>query len=155
MILLVRHGKAHSEREDPERSLTPEGRREVEAMARFLEPLRLPVTAIRHSTKTRARQTAEILAAALHPGRGVAERAGLSPNDPVDPIAYELRAGGEGLCLVGHLPFMDRLAARLVGASPELGVARFAPASVLALERTETGGWAVAWMVTRALIAGA
>ena len=58
-LYLLQHGAAKSEAEDPQRSLT----------------------AIEHSDKERARQTAEIMAARLRREMGARQVAGISPND--------------------------------------------------------------------------
>jgi len=57
-IYLVQHGASKSEAEDPQRSLTDEGRRTVEEMAVYLTGAGVSVDRIKHSTKFRARQTA-------------------------------------------------------------------------------------------------
>jgi len=59
-VYLVRHGKAKSKEEDPERHLTERGAEEVRRVARFLAAAGIQVSKILHSGKTRARQTAEI-----------------------------------------------------------------------------------------------
>ena len=64
-IYLVQHGASKSEAEDPERSLTDEGRQTVEKMADYLTSAGASVDRIKHSGKLRARQTAGILAASF------------------------------------------------------------------------------------------
>jgi phosphohistidine phosphatase len=48
--------------------------------------------------------------------------------------------------LVGHLPFMGKLVARLVAGDERKPVAAFVPGTVVCLEQGETGHWAVRWM---------
>ena len=69
-LYLVQHGAAKNEAEDPQRTLTTEGTKTVERMAKCLSSLTLSVVRIEHSGKERARQTAEIMAAHLRPRRG-------------------------------------------------------------------------------------
>jgi phosphohistidine phosphatase len=102
-----------------------------------------------HSGKRRAEQTAEVLAAALAPGMPVA-RAGLDPKDPADRVAQEAAAWEDDVMLVGHLPFMARLAGRLVAGGEDAGVA-FTPGSVLCLERDQHR-WTIAWMLRPELL---
>src|SRR5258707_13943162 len=79
-LYLVQHGASKSEAEDPQRSLTDEGRRTVEHMAEWLASLGVALDRIEHSDKLRARQTAEILAARLQPQDGTKQvSAGLRP----------------------------------------------------------------------------
>ncbi len=61
--------------------------------------------------------------------------------------------------VVGHLPFMGRLAAYLVAGSEDAVVAAFQPGTVVCLERADGdedggGGWALAWMVRPELLGG-
>jgi phosphohistidine phosphatase len=102
-----------------------------------------------HSGKRRAEQTAEVLAAALAPGMPVA-RAGLDPKDPADGVAQEAAAWEDDVMLVGHLPFMARLAGRLVAGGEDAGVA-FTPGSVLCLE-CDQHRWTIAWMLRPVLL---
>jgi phosphohistidine phosphatase len=55
------------------------------------------------------------------------------------------------MMLVGHLPFMGKLVARLVGADEGKPVATFVPGTVVCLERDEANHWTIAWMVRPAL----
>lgn len=142
-VYLVRHGEAASEAEDPARPLTARGREAVERVARHAAGCRLPVTAIRHSGLLRARQTAEIFGAYLRPPGGVEAVAGLRPNDDPEAAAALCEGSPEGLMLVGHLPHLGRLAARLVLGRGGRELLRLEPAAVAVLERGETG-WVVA-----------
>lgn len=60
-LYLVQHGEALSKEQDTKRSLSEQGRREVERMANFLATAGVRVARICHSGKLRAQQTAEIL----------------------------------------------------------------------------------------------
>ena len=63
-LYLMQHGKSKSKEEDPDRSLTDEGRSEVERVAAFLARTAPSESIpIRHSGKTRARETAAIASA--------------------------------------------------------------------------------------------
>ena len=106
--ILVQHGEAVTKDGDPERPLTERGRREVDALATCLSQRgQLPRT-IWHSGKTRARQSAELLSAAAPPQA----RDGLGPNDDTAAWAEQLAQASADLMLVGHQPFVGRLAAR-------------------------------------------
>ena len=68
-LYLVRHGEAKDEREDPERHLTEKGLRDVKRLAAYVvsEHMNIKVDRIVHSGKTRALETAEVMAEYLHP----------------------------------------------------------------------------------------
>ncbi len=148
-IYLVQHGLAVASEEDPRRPLSAAGSAEVERVARWAGAAGLAVAEIRHSGKLRARQTAERLAVALAPPGGVIEAPGLAPNDPVAPAVAAL---SDGLMLVGHLPFLARLAGLLVAGDETREVVRFRNAGVVCLAG-EGRGWSVAWAVVPELLA--
>ena len=74
-------------------------------------------------------------------------RPGLNPNDPTDDIARAVALWDQDSMLVGHLPFMARLAGRLVAGRDDAGVVAFQPGTILCLERGEQQRWTIAWMV--------
>ena len=146
-LYLVRHGEAKSAEEDPARSLTDRGRRDVEKVAAFLRPLGLCVSAVWHSGKARAIQTAEILAAALAPPAPLLRREGLAPTDPVEPVAEEIAGLFGDLMIVGHMPFVGRLASLLVIGRDVPEVAAFRAGGALCLEGGGQEPWRVGWMI--------
>ena len=156
-LYLMQHGKARPKEEDPDRSLSDEGRAEVGRVAGFLAKTdvvrSLPIL---HSGKTRARQTAEGLARAVE-GARVEEVEGLAPLD--DPAVWAGRLDGpadgpaEGVVLVGHLPHLARLTSLLLTGDPDRETVRFSNAGVVCLERGANGGWVLLWSVVPALLA--
>ncbi|MCK7504562.1 MAG: histidine phosphatase family protein [Desulfobacterales bacterium] len=62
-LYLVQHGRSLPKEIDPDQGLSPEGIAETERTARLAAELGLKIGGILQSGKTRARQTAEILAA--------------------------------------------------------------------------------------------
>lgn len=154
LLVLVQHGAAFSEEEDPQRTLTAAGRAAVERMAGLLAESGLaPVREIRHSDKTRARQTAEILAEHLRPKAGTRQVAALAPMDDVKLLAEGLATEGEALMLVGHLPHLARLAGLLLAGDPGREVVRFQQAGAVGLVRTEGGtGWSLLWAIPPDLV---
>ena len=151
-LYLVRHGEAKPKQEDPERHLTEKGRRDAEKVAAFLKPLGLCVRALWQSGKARAAQTAEILARSLAVEEGVLERPGLAPNDSVEPVKAEVERAAGDLVIVGHLPFLDKLASLLVAGREGTDAVAFLCAGVVCLERGEEGAWSVLWAVTPDLL---
>ena len=146
-LYLVQHGDSVAEQADPQRPLSATGRRQVEAIARLLASAGVRPARTTHSGKLRAQQTAELLAKACAPDSVVEAAAGLSPNDPVKPVARMVASLSADTMLVGHLPFMARLAGRLVTGDEHAEVVAFVPGTVLCLEPAAGDRWTVAWMV--------
>jgi phosphohistidine phosphatase len=151
-LYLVQHGAAKSEPEDPQRSLTAEGTKTVEDMAQYLSQVRLHVDRIEHSDKQRARQTAEIMAAHLHPAEGARQVAGLAPNDDVSPMRERLQHESKSLMIVGHLPYLSRLVSALLGVQQDRTLVAFQMGGAVHVERDDNGAWRVCWIVAPELL---
>jgi len=151
-VFLVQHGEARPETEDPERRLSEEGVRNVQKVARFLQPLGLKVETIWQSGKPRAQQTAEILAGAVSAGQGVVQHNGLAPKDPVAPVRQAIVQSPGDLMIVGHLPFLGKLAGLLVADKEETEIVVFRFGCVVCVERIEDGPWKLAWMIVPGLL---
>lgn len=136
---LVRHGRAEARHPagDAARRLTPEGRARFAAHARALRP-ELSVSAIVTSPFARARETADLLAAAT--GAPVVEERALASgaSSAQDLLALARRLGG-GAALVGHNPELAEAVA-LAGGARELE-----PGAVAAFD-ADAGGLRVAWV---------
>ena len=146
-IILVRHGEATKTVENPERPLTVVGRQHAEWAASWLERCGYEVAEIRHSEKLRTRETAEILGKRLGMnGSRVRRRLGLKAHDDPAPVAVDLEADDRSLMLVGHLPFLARLAGILLTGDPDRVGLRFTDAGVLVLGRNR-GAWRVEALV--------
>jgi len=151
-LFLTQHAEAVSKEEDIQRPLSNKGRLEARKMATFLRRARLKVPLIWHSGKMRALQTAEILAEALCVEGNVTMKQGLAPLDPVDETENELSGRQEDLMIVGHLPFLGRLARRLLIGSDSPDIVSFQPGAVVCLERLERKSWQIRWMAVPELL---
>ncbi len=151
-LYLVQHGKAVAKDVDPGRPLTREGRAEVERVTAFIEPLSLCVDYVWHSGKTRAEQTAEILAAVIRADKGVIQREGLAPNDDVGELANEIDALGRDVMIVGHLPFLSKLASVLITGSESANAIAFKNGGVVSIRRGDDNLWQLAWLITPELL---
>jgi phosphohistidine phosphatase len=159
---LVQHGKAAAEDVDPARTLTEEGRTEVEKVAAFIEPLNICVDCVWHSGKTRAVQTAEILARILKTEKGLVQHDRLAPNDDVGKLKNELDSLAGDVLIVGHLPFLSKLVALLISGNESAGSVAFKNAGIVCISRglprrgAGTAGddnrWQVAWIITPELL---
>jgi phosphohistidine phosphatase len=151
-VYLVQHGEAKSETEDPERPLTERGRDDVRRVAAFAVRSGLRPAAIRHSGKRRAAETAAIFAEALALKEQVTAGSGLAPNDDPQPLAESLRIAEQPIMLVGHLPFMSRLASLLLVGNADSSIVRFRMGGIVCVTREDSpsarGGWTLAWMIT-------
>ena len=144
-LLLVQHGKSLSKTEDPQQGLSREGFAETERIAAVAKGYQVSVSQIRHSGKARARQTAEIFAAALNPPEGIVESAGLNPLDDVTAAAASLD-NRKNVMLVGHLPFMERLVSWLITASIDHPVFKFQNGGIVCLDQVpDTKSWIIKW----------
>lgn len=151
-LYLVRHGEALRADVDPERRLSEAGHAQVGCVASFLSQRDVRVARVLHSGKPRAEQTAAALAAAVAPGVTAEARDGLSPNDPVEPLAGEIATWQEDCMIAGHLPHLARLATLLLaGRNVPTGL-DFEPAAAACLERDEDGVWSLAWFVGPSLL---
>lgn len=153
-VYLVQHGEAKSEAEDPERSLTEQGEATVHRVATWAVRAGITVDQIRHSGKKRAAQTAAILAAALKPPQGAVAVSGLNPNDDISSVAEILDTESTAIMLVGHLPFLNRLASLLAAGDPERDIIRFQNAGIVCLSRQD-GKWSIRWAVPPELLGAA
>ena len=152
-LYLVQHGKAVDKTVDPERPLSPEGEADIDSVARFVEAVRANVPEVWHSGEARTHQTAERLARRVSARGKVLERQGLAPKDPVQPVLDELEGRHEDLMIVGHLPFISRLAGLLLVGDEKASPVAFEKGGVVCLGRAPDGTWDVRWMVTPKLLA--
>lgn len=144
-LFLVQHGKSLSKDIDPDQGLSEEGMAETRRIAEAAKGYKLKVTCIKHSVKTRARATAEILAAALNPAEGLQEITGIKPMDDVKAIAQKIDSQANTM-LVGHLPFMERMTSFLITASIEKPVIKFQNSGIVCLDQDpETKSWFIKW----------
>lgn len=147
-LYLVQTGEAATqETTDFDRPLTSAGRLNVEKLASLLSTVNLDARRVIHSGALRAEQTLEMLRWAATPDRGrVEKRPGLGPQDPVEPWVGEINGWTEDAVIVGHQPFLGRLAAQLLAGRGGPPVVTFVPGTAVCLERGAEG-WSVIWMI--------
>jgi phosphohistidine phosphatase len=153
-LYLMQHGEATAENVDPARPLTEAGQATVRRVAERAAAAGVRVDACVHSGKLRAEQTAQILfgavgaVGAVGAGDGPQARDGLAPNDPVAPTAEWLRGLGpdDAVAVVGHLPFLGRLASTLIAGNEGAEVIQFRMGGLVKLvSASDRSGFAVAW----------
>ncbi len=144
-LYLMQHGQALSESEDPQRALSQKGKEETQKIADSLKNKGLSPNSIWHSKKLRARQTAEIISLAIS-CKNTRERDDLNPDDPVAKFTSEIGMMNKDIMIVGHLPFLSKLASLFLTGSEDLRPVSFTYSGILCLERKEK--WQVAWFLT-------
>jgi phosphohistidine phosphatase len=113
-LYLLQHGEAVAKDVDTDWPLNATGRHDMEALAERVAAAGLGVSCLAHSGKTRVRQSAETIAAAIRPASEPEVRQGLAPKDSVAPLLTELAAREGDMMVVGHQPFMGRLVGALL-----------------------------------------
>ncbi len=146
-LYLIQHGEATSEQVDPLRPLTEKGQENVRKIASFLKEAKVRPALIYHSEKLRAKQTAEIIASTMALKELIRERKGLLPQEAINDIAQEIWQSVQDLMIVGHLPFLSKLAAFLLIGKEDENLIAFQQGGVVCLKKGEDQIWRVAWMV--------
>jgi phosphohistidine phosphatase len=112
-IYLVRHAEAEPGEPDELRTLTQQGRRQAQELAKRFARRGIRPEAVLSSPLLRARQTADAIAA----GTGIAaepdER--LAPGATADDVRAAVAGRGETVVVVGHQPDCGQIAAAING----------------------------------------
>ena len=144
-LYLIQHGKSLPKDQDPDQGLSEEGIAETQRVANLAKDHGISVSQIRHSVKTRARQTAEIFAKALNPEKGIQEVGGIKPLDDVAEYASTIDPD-QNIMLVGHLPFMERMVSYLTTGSVDRPIFKFQNSGVVCLDKDIEGqSWMILW----------
>ncbi len=151
-LYLMRHGEARVGRDDDARTLSDAGHMQALRVAAFLGEVGVRVEQVFHSGKTRARQTAECLAAQVFPEGEIEAISGIAPEDSVAAFAEQLATWNTDTAVVGHLPFMGLLTGLLTTGNGHLPVSAFSTATVVCLEQVGVGRYQMIWMVNPELL---
>ena len=144
-LYLIQHGKSLPKDQDPDQGLSEEGTAETERMANLAQEYGISVSQIRHSVKTRARQTAEIFSGAMKPQPDILEISGIKPMDDVAAYAAKIDSD-ENVMLVGHLPFMERITSYLITGQIDQPVIKFQNSGIVCLDKDpQTKSWVIKW----------
>lgn len=146
-LYLVQHGEAIPKEVDPERPLSPQGKKDISNMAEFLKTSGHTVNRVLHSGKLRARQTAGILAESLLKNGKVEVVDGINPNDPVQDFSFKAHKIKYDTMIVGHLPFMAKMVSRLVTGNEDQVIVAYIPGSVVCLQQDPEEHWQIEWML--------
>lgn len=148
-LYLIQHGISLPEEKDPEKSLSQEGKEQTQKIAEFLKTKSVKIDAIWHSPKLRAIQTAQIISKSIFCPE-IQERNDLNPLDSVEKFPEEIQSLNKDLMIVGHLPFLLKLASLLLSGAETNQFISYKNSGAVCLEYTDT--WKIAWMVTPELM---
>ncbi|VVM04578.1 2,3-bisphosphoglycerate-dependent phosphoglycerate mutase [Methylacidimicrobium cyclopophantes] len=137
-LYLVAHGSAVPNEKDPERPLSEAGIAECSRLAQLLRKWGVRVQGLVHSSKTRSRQSAQILLPAVYPGGRLTLWECLDPDDSPGRALRAIRKEKVDLLLVGHEPNLAKIATRLLVPKKIPPVLSLSPGSLLWLQRQRT-----------------
>jgi phosphohistidine phosphatase len=145
-VVLVHHASALGPSEDPMQPLSPVGRAWADAAASRAAALGAKPSAIWHSGKLRARQTAEAFWRTCNPLASFSAERGLQPGDPPHWIADRLLAEEREVLVAGHMPHMGELLRLLVSGDAHAPFPEFPAHAVVGLQKQERG-WFEVWRI--------
>ncbi|MHA2172217.1 MAG: phosphohistidine phosphatase SixA [Candidatus Kariarchaeaceae archaeon] len=153
-LYLVQHAKAHTKEENQERTINEVGRSETNKVGLYYNKLiwNKPEKIV-HSSKLRAKETAEILGSYLNAPNGIEEEADLDPM--ADPRIWvtKLRRIETDLMIVGHLPHLAKLTSILLTGNSDNQTVKFYNSGIVCLEKVENS-WLVQWITIPENIVG-
>ena len=115
-LILWRHAEAEEGSDDMQRALTRRGQKQASAMATWLRKQLPDDFALLASEALRSQQTAALFA------KSYEVRPALNPDASVEQVlsAIDWPRSGKTIVLVGHQPYIGRLAATLMSEQPLL-----------------------------------
>lgn len=145
-LFIVQHGISAAKDVDPEKGLSGQGRIETEQIAKVAESYSIKVEKIVHSGKKRAEQTAAIYHKALAVKTPLGSTPGINPLDDVRAFARSINSETD-LMVVGHMPFVQRLASYLTTGSEEIRVYQFQNSGIVCLDKSKDSDGKVDWFI--------
>lgn len=145
-LYLMRHGQAAMKVMDPAQGLTQEGAADIKRLAQQLKKQGVRFQQVLHSEKTRARQTAEIMAAEIAPEATLALHDSIKPNDDPHILLAELDEWQDDTLVVSHLPFVPTLLGLLPGYLGATDAVEFYPGTLVCASRLDDGDWQFEWV---------
>lgn len=146
----MRHGEAAFKSEDPKQGLTPEGKRAIEKLARQLvdkfadqtKERNIGIKQIFHSEKTRAQETAEIMANIIAPEVTPLCHENLKPNDNPSNLLTDINTWTQDTLITSHLPLIPGLLNLL---TTDQGTVSFEPGTIACLDKSGSS-WQLEWV---------
>jgi phosphohistidine phosphatase len=157
-LYVMRHGEAAAGADDAVRPLSDVGLASAQSVAALARRGGVRVDMMVHSGLVRARQTADVLANSVAYDSDPDSRPDMRAEDPIEPTLEWLLAAPDSqtICLVGHVPFLDRLIGALTTGSESNLPVGLAPAGLAKLARpADKDDFVISWVVTPQIAAGA
>ena len=157
-LYLIRHGVAEARGEkwpdDTKRPLSDDGRGRMRKAARGLVQLGVELDVVLTSPLVRARQTAEIVAAAFREQPPLVVADSLAPEGDYDAVLADLdtQRRRTRIALVGHEPGIGELAARLAGSRRAFAFKKGAVCRIDIPSIPPDGPGTLLWFVTPAIL---
>lgn len=145
-LYLAQHGKAVDKQVDPQRPLSDQGELEVTNVANYLKQSDVDISNIYHSGKTRAQQTAGIMAKVLQIPKQE-QLDGINPNDDIEPIVNRVNSWNTDSMIVSHIPFLPRIVAALLTGSVSYASTSL-PGNIVCLEKDKQNNWSLSGCCT-------
>ncbi len=145
-LYLVRHGKYVTDTSIISNALSEEGQADILRLAQQFSKANLKIPHVFHSSKMRALATAQMLANVVNQNRCEFIQ-GLEPNDHILPMVKKIWTFKDDLMLVGHLPFLSKLASKLLIDDENANLVDFHPGTAVCLNY-ENYYWSIYWVLT-------
>ena len=142
-LYIMRHGQA--EDTGQEQTLTAAGRADIENLASMLGRHGIHVERILHSGKTRARQTAEIMASHISDAVKPEVHPHIKPNDNPQALLGDIHQWNDDTLVVSHLPFLPTLLSLLTPAISGHSAISFEPGTIICLSPADDV-WEIEWV---------
>ena len=143
-LYLMRHGDAVTKEAHSRRPLSAYGREQAEKTAEQAAARGVVINTIYHSPKTRAAETAEILAELFTPYPCLVPADNMLPLDGIGFWKREINSRDDSVALVGHMPFLAELAMALLKESRERKQISFRTAQMHHLKKSGSA-WNWEW----------
>ena len=153
-LYLIRHGLAEDRGDawpdDAKRPLTDDGSSRLRKAARGLVRLGVTFDVVMTSPYIRARQTAEIFAAAMDPKPHLTNADSLTPDGSFAAVVADLAKHSRRghIALVGHEPSIGELASRLTGSRHPIGFKKGAVCCIEVDSLPPAGPGDLLWFLT-------
>lgn len=150
-LYLMRHGAYELENIHNGNPLSEQGKTDVTRIADFLSRNPIPVSHIFHSEKKRALQTAELISRGFNSTHPLQLHESLNPNDDIEALMDSVLEWDEDILIVGHLPYLSKLASKLIVNDEYKEILSFTTGTLACLERIEQTRFSINWVLAPSL----